>query len=140
MSGTIRTATALKRSDPNLLISIIGSYVQAVPLKVLNEETSIDFVFTNEGVYALRNILSKIPIDRNDLGSVKGIAWRKEGTPIMNAAESIVPSARMDVDLPGYVFGRIINKPLLLKLEHQRIWNLPSGYNLQVQKAGILCV
>lgn len=123
MSGTIRTATALKRSDPNLLISIIGSYVQAVPLKVLNEETSIDFVFTNEGVYALRNILSKIPINRNDLGSVKGIAWRKEGTPIMNAAESIVPSARMDVDLPGYAWDLLPYEENPLDLYRSPLWH-----------------
>ena len=41
-----------------LSIAFIGSYVQALPIKALNEEKSIDFVFTNEGVYALKKILN----------------------------------------------------------------------------------
>ena len=48
----------MKSKDKNLNISYIGSYVQALPVKALKEEKSIDFVFTNEGVYALRNILN----------------------------------------------------------------------------------
>ena len=38
-------------------IVFIGSHVQALPLDTLRNEKNIDIVFTNEGVYALRNLL-----------------------------------------------------------------------------------
>ena len=57
MSGAIFVSKYLKDKNINIPISIIGSHVQALPIETLEKEKSIDFVFTNEGVYALRNIL-----------------------------------------------------------------------------------
>ena len=56
MSGAIYVSEYLKKHI-DIPISIIGSHVQALPVETLKKEKSIDFVFTNEGVYALRNIL-----------------------------------------------------------------------------------
>jgi hypothetical protein len=68
--------------------------MQALPLKTLNDEKSIDFVFTNEGVYSLRNLLGVDNLNQNNLSKIKGIAWRdKDGTAIINKAESIVSNA-----------------------------------------------
>ena len=38
-------------------VAFIGSHVQALPVATLKKEKNIDIVFTNEGVYALRNLL-----------------------------------------------------------------------------------
>ena len=57
MSGAIYVADFLKQKKINIPISFLGSHVQALPKETLEKEKSIDFVFTNEGVYALRNIL-----------------------------------------------------------------------------------
>ena len=57
MSGAVKLADAVKESGLNIPIAFVGSYVQALPYKVLNDEKSIDFVFTNEGVYALWSVL-----------------------------------------------------------------------------------
>jgi len=59
MSGAIHLAEYLKKII-KIPISIIGSHVQALPIQTLKKEKSIDFVFTNEGVYALRNILKTL--------------------------------------------------------------------------------
>ena len=50
MSGAIRLAKYLKTKDLKIPISFIGSHVQALPKKTLQEETSIDIAFLNEGV------------------------------------------------------------------------------------------
>ena len=47
MSGAVYLSNYLKDIGVNIPISYIGSYVQAVPIKALKEESSIDFLFTN---------------------------------------------------------------------------------------------
>ena len=44
----------LKKNKVSSLISFIGSHVQSLPIQTIKDEKSIDFVFTNEGVYSLR--------------------------------------------------------------------------------------
>ena len=51
-----------------------GAHVSALPREVLEAERSLDFLFTNEGVYALRNILS---VDFNDNEVLKKIRGSK---------------------------------------------------------------
>ena len=58
MSGAVKLSSHIKSIGINIPIGYIGSYVQALPKKALIDEDSIDFIFLNEGVYALRNILS----------------------------------------------------------------------------------
>jgi hypothetical protein len=53
MSGATRLAKFLKNKDKSFKISFIGSHVQALPVETLKNENDIDFVFSNEGIYAL---------------------------------------------------------------------------------------
>ena len=46
-------------------VLIVKSNILKDNIKALKEEQSIDFLFTNEGVYALRNILAEKTIDIN---------------------------------------------------------------------------
>ena len=55
----IYLAKYLKDSKIKTMIGFIGSHVQALPIETLKKEKSIDLVFTNEGVYSLRNLLKK---------------------------------------------------------------------------------
>ena len=57
MSGAVRLANTLKEEGVDIPISFVGSHVQALPYKVLDEEREIDFIFTNEGVYSMWNVL-----------------------------------------------------------------------------------
>ena len=77
MSGAINLSEYIK-SNIDITISIVGSHVQALPIDTLKKEKSIDFVFTNEGVYALRNILKINDYTPENLSSVKGIALEME--------------------------------------------------------------
>ena len=58
MIGAVRLAEALKAENIDIPIAAVGSHISALPKDVLRKEPSLDFVFSNEGVYALRNVLS----------------------------------------------------------------------------------
>ena len=76
MTGVIHIASYLAKKNINIPMSIIGSHVQALPIETLKKEKMIDFVFTNEGVYALRNILRLNDFNSKNLSKINGIAYR----------------------------------------------------------------
>ncbi len=123
MSGSLYISKHLKEVGISTPIAFLGSYIQAVPLKALKDEPSIDFGFTNEGVYALRNILSLDNIDTTKLDDIKGIVWRKNGKPTLNPAEKVVPNERMDIDLPGYAWDLLPFKEKPLDLYRAPLWH-----------------
>jgi radical SAM superfamily enzyme YgiQ (UPF0313 family) len=123
MSGAVYLSEYLKEEGITTPISYIGSYIQAVPVKALNDEPSIDFGFTNEGVYALHNVLSQETIDVNDLGHIKGLVWREKGIAKINPTEKIVPNDLMDIDLPGYAWDLLPMKERPLDLYRAPMWH-----------------
>jgi radical SAM superfamily enzyme YgiQ (UPF0313 family) len=137
MSGATYLSKHLKKVGIDIPIAYIGSYVQAVPIKALEEESSIDFAFTNEGVYALRNILAQETIDLNNLNHIKGIVWRENGVPKINGAEKIVPNDRMDIDLPGYAWDLLPMKEKPLDLYRAPMWHAEYDQNKRSPYAAI---
>ena len=103
MSGAVSLANFLKKKIKTP-ISFVGSHVQALPLKTLKKEKSIDIIFTNEGVYALWNILKIKNFNYENLIKVKGIAFRDNNKIYFNKPEAVVPTEKMDIDLPGYAW------------------------------------
>ena len=122
MSGAVFLANFLKKNI-NTPISIIGSHVQALPKETLKQEKSIDFVFTNEGVYALRNILKLKKFTSDELSKVKGIAYRNNNKIQINEPEQIVPNEKMDIDLPGYAWDLLPFKNQPLDLYRAPMWH-----------------
>ena len=57
MSGAIMLSEYLKNKKFKSPIVYVGSHVQALPKESLIKENSIDIILTNEGVYALRNLM-----------------------------------------------------------------------------------
>lgn len=137
MSGSVYLSTYLKEKNVNIPICYIGSHVQALPHRTLKNEPSIDFVFTNEGVYALRNILSLSEIDINNLDDIKGIGWRKNGKVILNQPEVIVPRERMDEDLPGYAWDLLPYKEKPLDLYRAPMWHVEYDESKRTPYAAI---
>ena len=85
-------------------IAFVGPHVNALPIETLEKHSEIDIVFTNEGVYALKNVL-KTNLRDTDLSGVKGIAYRDESGDIrINPAERIVPQELLQQDLPGVAY------------------------------------
>ncbi len=137
MSGATRSSNFLKAQMPSLKIAYIGSYVQALPKKALLDEPSIDFAFTNEGVYALWNILALSDFSPESLRSIKGIVWREKDTVIINPAESVVPTERMDFDLPGYAWDLLPFESMPLDLYRSPMWHAEYDENKRSPYAAI---
>lgn len=123
MGGIVKLARAVKNAGIRIPVAVIGSYVQALPIKTLQDEECIDIVFTNEGVYALQNLLKE---DLEDVGRwehVKGIGFRKNGKPYLTPAERVVPQERMDRDLPGYAWDLLPYREKPLDLYRAPMWH-----------------
>jgi len=123
MSRETELSKLLKKKKIEPLIGFIGSHVQALPLETLNNESSIDFVFTNEGVYTLWNILKLEKISLENLKKINGIAFRLNGKNIFNPPEKIVPNEKMDEHLPGYAWELLPFKTKPLDLYRSPMWH-----------------
>jgi len=123
MEGALTLSKYFKLKNSKLNISYIGSYVQAVPVKALKDENSIDFVFTNEGVYALKNVLRLNSFNSSELKNIKGIAFRDNHKIIQNQPEIVVPNERMDLDLPGYAWDLLPFENNPLDLYRAPMWH-----------------
>ena len=130
MSGAVHMSNYLREKNYSKKICFIGSHVQALPKETLNKEKSIDFVFTNEGVYALKNILKLDNFDPSELKNIKGIAFRNENNKvIINPPEKVVPTSRMDIDLPGYAWDLLPYKKTPLDLYRAPMWHADYDFN-----------
>lgn len=103
MSGASDAAKIIKDNFPNIFICFVGPHVNALPIKTLEKHKFIDLVFTNEGVYALKNVL-RSNLSSLELKTIKGIAFRDKDSIILNDAETIVPQEKLEIDLPGVAF------------------------------------
>jgi anaerobic magnesium-protoporphyrin IX monomethyl ester cyclase len=126
MSGAVSVSNYLKEKNVKAPICYVGSYVQALPVKTLQDEPSIDFAFTNEGVYALRNVIKQSNL--SDLENIKGIVWRKNGKITLNPPERVVPNDKMDIDLPGYAWDLLPFDKNPFDLYRAPLWH--SEYDL----------
>ena len=86
------------------LISFVGSHVQALPKKTLENEKSIDFVFLNEGVYSIWNILKLDEISLENISNVKGIAYKK-GDEIIHMLTHLTDSSQNSLFQDNYFPG-----------------------------------
>jgi anaerobic magnesium-protoporphyrin IX monomethyl ester cyclase len=137
MTGAVALSKYIKEAGVSIPISYVGSHIQAIPTITLKEESSIDFGFTNEGVYALRNILSQSEIDVENMQHINGIVWRKNGIPTMNPPEKVVPSKRMDIDLPGYAWDLLPYNEKPLDLYRAPFWHAEYDQNKRSPYAAI---
>ena len=136
MSGATHVSKYLKKHI-NIPISIVGSHVQALPIETLRKEKSIDFVFTNEGVYAIRNALKVGKYSVENLSKIKGIAYRNKNEIMMNDPEKIVPNDKMDIDLPGYAWDLLPYKSKPLDLYRAPMWHAEYDFKKRTPYASL---
>lgn len=120
MVGNIECVTLLKVAAPNFKTCFVGSHTSALPLEVLSN-IAIDIILLNEGVYALRNLLSSNLED--DLRKIRGIGHKQDGKPVLNPPEIAVPTDKMDCDLPGYAWDLLPMKEKPLDLYKAHFWH-----------------
>ena len=135
MIGATRTCDYIKSINPNRLIGMVGSHPSALPKEVL-ENTKTDIVFTNEGVYALHEILSNLR-NGKEIKEVNGIGYYKNGKPHLNPPMKIVPEDRMDTDLPGYAWDLLPYKEKPLDLYRSHFWHSEFRHDLRTPFAAI---
>ena len=124
MVGAIALAEELRKTNPTYPICFVGSHTSALPREVL-AYSCVDFVLLNEGVYAIQNLLRTNLKD--DLSKVKGIGFKRDGDAILNSPEMVVPSERMDIDLPGYAWDLLPMKQRPLDMYRAHFWHV--GFN-----------
>ena len=137
MSGVVYVANFLREKNFNTPMSIIGSHVQALPIDTLKKEESFDFVFTNEAVYALRNILRLENFLPKNLKNINGIAYRDKDEILMTSPEKIVPNDRMDIDLPGYAWDLLPFKEKPLDLYRAPMWHAEYDFKKRTPYASL---
>lgn len=124
MVGATELSSYLKEKKVTMPISFIGSYVQALPKKVLEDEESIDFVFINEGVYSLHEILKIKKFGDENLNKIPGIFFRNKNKEIkFTKSIGVVPTNKMDEDLPGYAWDLLPYNEKPLDLYRSPLWH-----------------
>lgn len=103
MDGAVHIAELL-HNNIRSKIAFVGPHINALYEDVLIKHKEIDIAFTNEGVYALNNVLSSNLSD-SDLLGIKGIAFRGNDKIIrINQPEVLVPQEKLHIDLPGVAY------------------------------------
>ena len=123
MSGAVKLASEMKKGNYSGAICAVGSHISALPKRVLEEESSIDVVLCNEGVYALKNLLAGDVRSETHLAKVKGIGYRDKGTVVLTAPEMVVPQERLELDLPGYAWDLLPFKDEPLDVYRAHFWH-----------------
>lgn len=138
MHGAVRTATSIRKFGLQNPISIIGSHIQALPLESLNNEVVFDFGFTNEGVYAIWDVLSLDQIKYSTYEGLRGLVVRDpQGRVKMNPVAPIVPSERLDLDLPGYAWDLLPFREKPLDLYRSPLWHADYDQEARTPYASI---
>jgi anaerobic magnesium-protoporphyrin IX monomethyl ester cyclase len=104
MIGASKLATQLKLSYPSIKIVFIGSHASALPYDVIGLPY-VDFVFINEGVYGLLDLLQTNYVD--ELDKVRGLVYKKHGFAKIGAPAELVKTEDMDRVMPGYAWDLI---------------------------------
>ena len=100
MTGAIATSEQIKKIYPDSKILFVGPHVSALPVETMENESSIDIICQNEGVYAISNLLSS-DLKTENLRNIKGIAFREDDQVIVNDPERIVNKEDLENELPG---------------------------------------
>ena len=121
MIGANSLAQKLKNENPEIKIGFVGSHVSALPREVL-AYNFVDFVFINEGVYALRDLLKTNLKD--NLTKVNGIGFKNEDNQlILNNPSILVSNENLNSDLPGYAWDLLPKKNKTLDLYRAHFWH-----------------
>jgi len=136
MAGATALSNYIKEVGITTPVAYVGSHVQSLPYEALKKEKSIDIIFTNEGVYALRNLL-KEEIDLENLDHIKGIGFRKDGKAFLTPPERLVPQDRMDLDLPGYAWDLLPYKEKPFDLYRSPMWHAEYDHDKRTPYAAL---
>ncbi len=137
MSGAVALSKFFKSTDLDTPIVYIGSHVQTEPIDTLEKEKSIDIVCTNEGVYALWNLLKINRFNPVALSKVNGIGYRDFDAVKLTEPEVVVPQDRLDIDLPGFAWDLLPFKEKPFDLYRSPMWHAEYDSNNRTPYAAL---
>jgi len=138
MSGAVRASRAIKDAGLKVPISLLGSHIQALPIATLEMEKSFDFGFANEGVYSLWEVLACEDLSNENLENISGLVLRNlDGKVYMTSIGEIVPSERLDIDLPGYAWDLLPYRKTPLDMYRSPLWHADYTEELRTPYAAI---
>ena len=137
MSGAVKLADAIKETGIATPICFVGSHMSALPLEVLDTEPCVDIVLVNEGVYALRKLLSVDINNKDELRDIRGIGFRSNGKAHLTPPQRVVPHNRMDEDLPGYAWDLLPSDKTPLDLYRSHFWHAEYDHSKRTPFAAI---
>ena len=120
MIGASVLARQLKLIRPSIKIVFIGSHASALPYDVIGLPY-VDFVFINEGVYGLLDLLQTNYVDHLD--KVRGLVYKKHGFAATGAPGEIVQTKDMDRVMPGYAWDLLPKNTNLLDKYRAHYWH-----------------
>jgi radical SAM superfamily enzyme YgiQ (UPF0313 family) len=120
MIGASILAAQLKLIRPSIKIVFIGSHASALPYDVIGLPY-VDFVFINEGVYGLLDLLQTNYVDHLD--KVRGLVYKKHGFAATGAPGELVKTEDMDRVMPGYAWDLLPKKTKLLDKYRAHYWH-----------------
>ena len=85
----------------------------------------------------MRNILKLENFIPSNLKNIKGIAYRDNDKVIINPPEKIVPTEKMDIDLPGYAWDLLPYKNKPLDLYRAPMWHAEYDFKKRSPYASI---
>ena len=137
MGGAVRLSQFLKKQGISTPIGFIGSHVQALPYETLEREKSIDFVFLNEGVIALNNIVGKSAYTVDALAEIAGLAIRTDDEIKYTGKPTIVPQSEIDAVMSGYAWDLLPFRKRPLDLYRSPYWHANYKSELRSPYAAI---
>lgn len=102
IDSAVEVAEIVKRIGPNIVTVVGGNHASAFPKSILELTNSIDIACIGEGEHRLLEIICCLNVNRG-LESVKGVAFRKGGTVIVNEQVSYLTQIELDaLPFPAY--------------------------------------
>ncbi len=99
MTGASAIVSAIKDLSPTTPVLMLGGHVAALTQRTLDEERC-DFVTRDEGLYGVTDLLDALRTsDDPDLSRVRGLAYRRNGSVVVNAAAPLVRD--LEQEMPG---------------------------------------
>ncbi len=134
MIGNTTCCRLLRDTHPQFRTCFVGSHTSALPREVL-ALPYVDLILLNEGVYALHNLLRSDLLTQLD--KIKGIGYKQDAALVLNPPERVVPTERMDIDLPGYAWDLLPYRERPLDLYRAHFWHAEFSHQKRTPFASL---
>ena len=103
----LKTARVIKSISPEIILVLVGPHVSATPQTTMHQAPFVDFLVCGEYELPLAELFFTLE-NHGDLGTVKGIAWRKGDHILVNAATPVIENLDV-IPFASELYKRFLN-------------------------------